>query len=81
MIAGWPGPLWRANIRGMRVTVDRALCEANALCAGLVPAVFSVDEEDELTILTQNGEVPPELADGVREAVRCCPRMALSLQD
>jgi len=81
MIPGWPGPLWRANIRDMRVTVDRALCEANALCAGLVPEVFSVDEEDELTILTPNGEVTPGLADGVREAVRCCPRMALSLQE
>ena len=81
MIAGWQGPLWRANIRDMRVTVDRALCEANALCAGLVPEVFSVDEEDELTILTPNGEVAPDLVDRVREAVRCCPRMALSLED
>ena len=65
----------------MRVTVDRALCEANALCAGLVPEVFSVDEEDELTILTPNGAVAPELADGVREAVRCCPKMALTLEE
>jgi len=65
----------------MRVTVDRALCEANALCAGLAPEVFFVDEEDELTILTPNGEVTPELAGRVREAVRCCPRMALSLED
>ena len=81
MIAGWPGSLWRANIRDMRVTVDRALCEANALCAGLAPEVFSVDEEDELSILTPNGEVTPDLADRVREAVRCCPRMALSLED
>ena len=81
MIPGWPGPLWRANIRDMRVTVDRALCEANALCAGLAPEVFSVDEEDELSILTPNGEVTPDLADRVREAVRCCPRMALSLED
>ena len=81
MIPGWPVPLWRANIRGMRVTVDRALCEANALCAGLVPEVFSVDEEDELTILTPNGEVTPDLAGRVQEAVRCCPRMALSLEE
>ena len=81
MTADWPRALWRANIRGMRVTVDRALCEANALCAGLVPEVFSVDEEDELTILTPNGEVTPDLAGRVQEAVRCCPRMALSLED
>ncbi len=73
--------MWRANIRGMRVTVDTALCEANAVCAGLVPEVFSVDESDELTILTPDGAVSPELAGRVREAVRCCPRMALSLEE
>ena len=81
MIAGWPVPLWRANIRDMRVTVDRSLCEANALCAGIAPEVFEVDEEDELTILPPGGEVPPELADRVREAVRCCPKMALTLEE
>jgi ferredoxin len=65
----------------MRVTVDTALCEANAICADLVPEIFSVDDSDELTILTPNGEVTPELADRVREAVRSCPRMALLLEE
>ncbi len=65
--------------RRMRVTVDAVLCEANAVCAGLVPEVFSVDESDELHILTS--EVPPELADRVREAVHACPKMALLLED
>jgi ferredoxin len=63
----------------MRVTVDTAACEANAVCAGLVPEVFSVDDSDELTILA--GDVPPELADRVREAVQCCPKMALLLEE
>jgi ferredoxin len=63
----------------MRVTVDRGLCEANAVCAGLVPEVFSVDDEDELHILT--AEVPPELADRVWEAVRSCPKTALAMED
>jgi ferredoxin len=63
----------------MRVTVDALLCEANAVCAGLVPEVFSVDDEDELHILIS--EVPPELADGVREAVRSCPKMALLVEE
>ena len=48
----------------MRVTVDRDLCEANGVCAGLVPAVFFLDDDDELHIT--EGEVPPEL-DGVPE--------------
>jgi len=66
-------------IRGMRVTVDAALCEANALCEQLAPEVFHVDEDDELHIL--QAEVPPELADRVREAVRACPKTALSLAE
>lgn len=63
----------------MKVTVDKLMCEANAVCAQLVPEVFFVDEEDELTILSS--EVRPELADRVREAVRCCPKMALQLEE
>ena len=63
----------------MRVSVDTGLCEANAVCAGLVPQVFSVDDEDELHILTS--EVPPELGDDVREAVRSCPKTALLLEE
>lgn len=62
----------------MRVTVDTMLCEGNAVCAGLVPEIFFVDESDELTILA--AEVPPELADRVSEAVRSCPKMALQLE-
>jgi ferredoxin len=38
-----------------------------------------VDDEDELHILT--GEVPPELADRVREAVMSCPKTALLLEE
>lgn len=63
----------------MKVTVDTVMCEANAVCAGLVPEVFHVNDSDELTILAS--EVPPELADRVREAVRSCPKIALHLED
>ena len=63
----------------MKVTVDTAACEANAVCAGLVPEVFSVDDSDELTILAS--DVPPELADRVRHAVRGCPKTALLLEE
>lgn len=63
----------------MRVTVDRDLCEANAVCAGLAPEVFDVDDDDHLHILM--GEVPGEHARQVREAVRSCPKTALSLEE
>jgi ferredoxin len=63
----------------MRVEVDRDLCEANGVCAGLVPEVFDLDDEDQLHILPD--EVPAALAGGVRQAVSSCPKTALSLAD
>jgi ferredoxin len=61
----------------VRVEVDRDACEANAVCAGLVPEVFEVDDEDNLHILV--AEIPAELADRVRLAVGSCPKAALRL--
>ena len=63
----------------MKVEVDRDSCEANAVCAGLVPAVFEVDDEDQLHILV--AEIPAGKADEVRHAVRSCPKAALRLEE
>ncbi|MGH3243332.1 MAG: ferredoxin [Spirillospora sp.] len=63
----------------MRVRVDPLACEANAVCAGLAPEVFDLDDEDELHILKP--DVPPEERDRVRYAVRSCPKAALTLDD
>ncbi len=69
----------RRRERHVRVMVDRDACEANAVCAGLVPEVFEVDDEDVLHIRTD--EIPPALADAVRHAVGSCPKTALRLAD
>ena len=62
---------------GMRVVVDRTLCESNAVCTRLAPEVFVVDDDDRLQI-TQ--ERPPEaLRERVEHAVRRCPKLALSI--
>ena len=63
----------------MKVHVDRDSCEANAVCAGLVPEVFEVDDEDQLHILV--AEIPAGQADAVRHAVRSCPKAALRLEE
>jgi ferredoxin len=63
----------------VRVRVDRDACEANAVCAGLVPEVFAVDDDDYLHILA--AEVPAGLADAVRHAVLSCPKAALGLDE
>jgi ferredoxin len=68
----------------MKVTVDPVLCEANAVCARLVPQLFSIREDDDgedVLAIANDGEVPAEYADGVREAVTRCPKMALTLEE
>jgi ferredoxin len=66
----------------MKVTVDPVACEANAVCARLVPQVFSIREDEEgedVLAIAGDGEVPAGHAAGVREAVASCPKMALTL--
>jgi ferredoxin len=63
----------------MKLVVDRDLCEANAICMREAPEVFLVNESDELVILVD--DPAPQLLPKVREAIRKCPRGALSLRD
>ncbi|QDQ96828.1 ferredoxin [Tomitella fengzijianii] len=60
----------------MRVKVDLNLCEANAICCGLAPKVFELDDEDILHVKVD--EVPEELEKRVQMAVDRCPKAALS---
>lgn len=63
----------------MRVEVDPGLCEANGVCMGINPDVFDLGDDDVLRILKP--EITPETEKDVREAVRQCPRQALSITD
>jgi ferredoxin len=63
----------------MRVSVDRDLCEANGVCASLVPEFFALDDDDYLHI--SDGDVPAALAGQVRLAVQSCPKTALRLEE
>jgi ferredoxin len=63
----------------MKVTVDPASCEANAVCVGIIPEVFDLDDDDTLHIC--QAEVTPEHEDRVRQAVASCPKAALKLVD
>ncbi|BBX69168.1 ferredoxin [Mycolicibacterium psychrotolerans] len=60
-----------------KIEVDFGLCESNAVCMGIIPEVFQVDDDDYLHVLTD--EVTPENEQQVREAVRQCPRQAISI--
>jgi len=62
----------------MKIVVDYDLCEANAVCMGCCPECFRVEDDDTLTVLMEN---PPEaLRSKVEEAVRLCPRQAISIE-
>lgn len=60
----------------MEVEVGRELCEANGVCVGLAPEVFSLDDDE---VLHVRGHVEPNEEERVRKAVRLCPKGALSI--
>ena len=62
-----------------KVEVDFGLCEANGVCMCIIPEVFDLDDDDMLTVL--QSEVTPENEEQVREAVRQCPRQAISISE
>jgi ferredoxin len=63
----------------MRVVVDFDLCESNAVCMGIAPDIFEVRDDDFLYVLN---ETPPESERAkVEEAVRRCPKQAISIAD
>jgi ferredoxin len=63
----------------MRVVVDYALCESNALCAGIVPEVFEVRDDDQLYLLDERP--PATLRARLADAVRVCPKQALRIEE
>ncbi|HNI36044.1 MAG TPA: ferredoxin [Microthrixaceae bacterium] len=63
----------------MKVVVDYDVCESNAICMGIAPEVFEVRDDDFLYLLDENpGE---ELRSKVEEAVRRCPKQAISIEE
>ena len=63
----------------MRVVVDMRLCESNALCMGIAPEVFELDDDDVLHVLD---DTPDEsLRPKVEEAMRNCPKQAISMRE
>ncbi len=69
----------------MKVKVDWDLCEANAVCMDVAPALFHVNDEDEFSHKVAgdaedtSGAIPGDQVDKAKEAVRLCPRQALSI--
>ncbi|WP_297726091.1 ferredoxin [Mycobacterium sp.] len=63
----------------MKIEVDWGLCESNGVCMGINPEVFHLGDDDMLTVLQEG--VTPAIESDVREAVRQCPRQAISIKE
>lgn len=61
----------------MKIEVNWDLCESNGVCVDIVPSVFDINDDDEL-VVTQDA-ITPDLRGDLEEAVRLCPRQALTL--
>ncbi len=64
---------------GWKVVVDFDLCESNAVCMGIAPTVFEVREDDFLYVLQERPD--DTLRKKVEEAVRRCPKQAISIDE
>ncbi len=63
----------------MKVVVDYDVCESNAVCMAIAPEVFEVRDDDFLYVLQEN---PPEdMRAKIEEAVRRCPKQAISIEE
>lgn len=65
------------NNAGMRIVINRDTCESNGLSAGIVPALFEINDDDELVVL--NDSPTGELAEKARRAAKMCPKQAITL--
>lgn len=62
----------------MRVKVNDAKCEGHQLCVRLLPQIFLLDKAG-YTYTNEGQDVPRELEDLVRQAIKNCPEHAISL--
>ena len=63
----------------MRIVVDYTRCESNGVCMGVVPSVFDLRDDDFLYVLQD--EPPDSLRAPLLQAVRQCPRQAISIEE
>lgn len=63
----------------MRVVVDRDRCEGNAICVGIAPELFALDD-DEYAVVTID-PIPADQEELALQAIADCPRAALSRRD
>jgi ferredoxin len=72
-------PDLRQRRKVVRVKVDRDRCEGNAVCLGIAPDIFDLDDEDYAVVKTD--PVPVDQEALAEQAIAECPRAALVRED
>lgn len=63
----------------VRVIVDHDRCEGNAVCLGIAPDIFDLDDEDYAVVKTD--PIPVDQEALAEQAIAECPRAALARED
>ena len=63
----------------MRVVVDKDRCEGNAVCVGIAPDLFELDEED--YVMVTKDPIPAGEVALAEQAIAESPRAALTRLD
>jgi ferredoxin len=61
----------------MRIRVDRTMCQGHALCAGVAPDLFTLDDEGYSNV--DESEVPTGNEDLARHGMQTCPERAITI--
>ncbi|MBV1918085.1 MAG: ferredoxin [Sphingomonadaceae bacterium] len=64
----------------MKVRILPDKCRGHAMCVLACPEVFKLDDETGLAFIP-DGDVPPDLAEPVRQAQESCPEEAIDVVD
>ncbi len=60
----------------MKVAVNTDRCEGHARCQSFVPEVFRLESDEQSHVIMD--DIPENLRARVDEAIRLCPRQAIS---
>ena len=63
----------------MRIAVDRDRCEGNAVCIGIAPELFELDDEDYVVVTAD--PIPVDQEELAEQAIAECTRAALTRRD
>jgi ferredoxin len=72
-------PGLRQRRKVVRVKVDHDRCEGNAVCLGIAPDIFDLDDEDYAVVKAD--PVPADQEAVTEQAIAECPRAALVRED